>query len=288
MQVLKGRSEGAKAALLQEAAHPDLNLGGVPHQLVTRPAGPQVGGHLVGVQIFGDQRVHVGRRGLLDVGSQVAQAVAVHLVAEADLRLHLVALGHGHVAHVVPEAGHLHLLAVGPAAGDPRPGAKLGLHFRVFPVADDHLAVEAQAADHEPVLAVAMRRLVEVHEVHVNGGPGDVLVELGVEVGHRLLQGLQPRDPVLGRGEGMHPGDHAGAVRRGVGRQAYIVDLFRRGQHRLIDDAGGDGGGAVQRAGDGLRVLGNLLQHLRAIERLAADQEPDFVFAEINHGLTSF
>jgi len=37
-------------------------------------------------------------------------------------------------------------------------------------------------------LAIAVRRLVEVHEVHVDGRPGQLDVGLGVQVQQRLLQ----------------------------------------------------------------------------------------------------
>ncbi len=47
--------------------------------------------------------------------------VAVHREAQAHLGLHLVALGDGHVAHVVAEAGHPQVLPVVPGAGRPRP-----------------------------------------------------------------------------------------------------------------------------------------------------------------------
>lgn len=49
----------------------------------------------------------------------------------------------------------------------------------LLPVTDDGLAVQAEAAEEGPILAVAVGGLVQVHEVHVNRGPGDVPIELG-------------------------------------------------------------------------------------------------------------
>jgi hypothetical protein len=72
----------------------------------------------------------------------------------------------------------------------------------------------------EAGLAVAVRGLVEVHEVHVDVGPGQVAVELRVQVAERLAQRAEAGDPHLGGREGVHPQDHAGATRIGVGLQA--------------------------------------------------------------------
>ena len=62
-----------------------------------------------------------------DPPHQVAHAVAVDRVAEAELGLDLVALGHGHLPHVVAEAGDLSgLRSSAQAGGGPHPGAPDG------------------------------------------------------------------------------------------------------------------------------------------------------------------
>ena len=81
--------------------------------------------------------------------------------------------------------------------------------LRVLPVAHDRRPGDAQPGEHVPELAVAVRRLVEVHEVHVDRRPREVAVRLGVEVDERLAQRAQPGDPHLGGREGVHPGDDA-------------------------------------------------------------------------------
>ena len=111
----------------------------------------------------------------------------------------------------------------------------------VLPVADDDLSLQAHARADEPELAPAVGRLVEVHKVHVDRVPGDVAVELGVEVDKGLLQRLQARDPHLGRAKGVHPGDQTDAVLSSIGLHTQIEDLLRCGQDRLENDSGGDG-----------------------------------------------
>ena len=69
----------------------------------------------------------------------------------------------------------------------------------LLPVAGDGLARHAQPRHDVGELAVAVRRLVQVHEGHVDVGVGEVTTELGVEVQEGLLQRLQPGDPHLRR-----------------------------------------------------------------------------------------
>jgi len=42
------------------------------------------------------------------------------------------------------------------------------LHIVILPVTDDDLAVKAQAAADKAKFAVAVRGLIQVHEIHVN------------------------------------------------------------------------------------------------------------------------
>ena len=164
---------------------------------------------------------------------QIADAVAVDREAEGDLRRHLVAFGHGDLAHVVAEARHLGALQVVPRPGHARPRADAVLHLAVAPVADDDLAAQPHPRVHEPGLAVAVRRLVQVHEVHVDAIPRRIAVELRVQVQHRLLQRAQAADPHLRRRERVHPQDHAGAAGVAVGLEQRGADLVRRRQQAL-------------------------------------------------------
>ena len=157
------------------------------------------------------------------------------------------------------------------------------MYLRVLPVANYHFAVHPHSADHEAKLAVAVRRLVQVHEVHVDAGPRDLTVELRVQVRQRLLERVQSGDPHLGRRERVQPGDqtHAGIV--GVGFEAQGADLLGRGDHRLEDYVHRDAGRVVQRLSDLTRVVGDLLEGLLAVEVLTARHEPGFVLLEIGH-----
>ncbi|MPM40405.1 hypothetical protein SDC9_87045 [bioreactor metagenome] len=57
------------------------------------------------------------------------------------------------------------------------------------------------------MLAIAMGRLVEVHEIHIDFSIGNHAIELCVQVTIWLLQKIECVDPHLRRREGMHPGN---------------------------------------------------------------------------------
>ncbi len=186
MEVLEGVRVGAEFPGLEEGFQAELDAGLLLHALEAR-ARLGVGGDLVLVGVGLDELVDLGLGDRVHGLDQVAHAVAVDGPAQLDLGLDLVALGDRDLAHVVAEAGDLEAAAVGEGGGRAHPAGELLEDGRGLPVADHDLARQAQARADEAVLPVAVGRLVEVHEVHVDGVPGDVAVELGVEVAERLV-----------------------------------------------------------------------------------------------------
>ena len=189
------------------------------------------------------------------------------------------------MAHVVAEARHLEALRVVAAAGGARPGADPRGDLRVLPVPRHRLAGDAQPRLDVRELAVTVRGLVEVHEVHVDLAPRQIAVELRVEVQKGLAEGLEAGDPHLGRTEGVHPRDHADAVlvrRRG---DAGGLDSLGRLDDRLEDDSHRDRRGVVQSGRDQRGVVGDLPQGVLAVQVLAPGQEPDLVFAQGLHAI---
>ncbi len=266
-EVLEVRGERLEAALLQEGAQAQLDPGRVTQRVVA--LAEQLGGHGVLLGIFLDQRRHVGVRGRVHHLDQVVDAVGVDRDAEAQLRLHLVALGDRHVAHVVAEAGQLERAHLGQALGGAQPGQDARAHGRIAHVPGHGLARHAEPGLDVPELAVAVRGLVQVHEVHVDGGPRQLDVGLRVQVQQRLAQRVEPGDPHLGRGEGVHPRDHAGALVVRVGFEHDPPDGRGVGQDGLPLHRHG------QLLGDAPRLLGHLAQRVLAVQSLAAGQKPD-------------
>ena len=153
--------------------------------------------HGVALRVFRAEPIHraVGDADVGNFRHQVADAVAVDGKTEPQLGGNLVALGDGDLPHVVAEAHQPRPLPVMPRVGRAHPRAQPVLHLRIGPVTDNHLAAEPHPRVQEARLAVAMRGLVEVHEIHVDRAPRQVAVELGVEMGKRFLQRGQPADP---------------------------------------------------------------------------------------------
>ncbi|MCY1244555.1 hypothetical protein D9M72_576400 [compost metagenome] len=125
-----------------------------------------------------------------------------------------------------------------------------------------------------------MGGLVEVHEVEIDVRPGQLDVRLGVQVQQRFAQQVQALDPHLGRAERMHPGGHPDDGIVGVRFQRGAADGFRISEDGLPDHLDRDIGGVVQCGGNLLRLRGDLLEDILAVEVLAAGEEPDLVLLE--------
>ena len=151
-------------------------------------------------------------------------------------------------------------------------------------MADNDLPWQSQTGMDEPMLAVAMGGLVQVHEVHVDLGPWQVLIELRGEMEKRLTKLEEACDPHLGGGEGMAPGDDAGAVGIAVGLEHHGANLLGTGQDRLEDQLERKPTRGVELINDTLGVGGDLAQGTLAIQVLRAGEEPDFGSGDVFHG----
>lgn len=81
---------------------------------------------------------------------RIADRVVVHLIAELNMGLNLVAFGDGHVAHVVAKAGNLEVAAVVNGGGDPHPVANLLSGLLILPVTHHHGAGSRRRAPMKP------------------------------------------------------------------------------------------------------------------------------------------
>ena len=122
-------------------------------------------------------------------------------------------------------------------------------------------------------LAVAVRGLVEVHEVEVDLRPGQFDVRLRVQVQQRLLQRVESGDPHLRGAEGVHPGDQpdhrSSALASRIARRIAALSVSTLLPHQRDRDR------STQHPGDLARLLGHLAEGLLAVEALAAGEEPD-------------
>ena len=104
------------------------------------------------------------------------------------------------------------------------PASDLLLHPLIRPVPYDNLPLDSHTAHNMSILPVPMRRLVLIHEVHINRVIRKFLIELCMQMTQRFPKFLQPQDPHLRRGEGMHPCDNTRTVRIIVGIIEGLAD----------------------------------------------------------------
>jgi hypothetical protein len=75
-----------------------------------------------------------------------------------------------------------------PTGGGAHPRGDFTEYIRILPETYNHLACQAQASGDKPELAIAMSRLIQIHEVHVYGRPWQIAIELRVQVQKWLAQ----------------------------------------------------------------------------------------------------
>ena len=208
-----------------------------------------------------------------DASSQLADAVAVDREPEAGLGLDLVALGDGDLAHVVAEPRDPQVPGLVRARGRARPRPDAGLDTLVLPVPHDDLPRVPQTRDDVGELAIAVRGLVEVHEVHVDLGPRQVPTGLGVQMEERLAEGLEPGDPHLGRRERVHPRDDADARIVALRVQARAPDAIGALHDERAVDADRDRRRGREAGHDRPGLLLDAREGLLAVQVLAAREE---------------
>ncbi len=56
------------------------------------------------------------------------------------------------------------------------------LHRRILPVTNNYLALFAHAGTDKSEFPVTMCGLIQIHKIHINRIPGDVAIELGMQM----------------------------------------------------------------------------------------------------------
>jgi len=231
--------------------------------------------------IHSNQGIYLGFGDLLDKGYQVTDGEVIHMVSQAHLGFHLVAIGYGHIVHVVAKAYNLHVPGILPGDCNPHPYGNPGVYILVFPMAYHYLAVLAHAGDDVSEFPVSMRALVEVHEVHVNGFPGNFFVKLSVQVQQGLLEILQPVNPHFGWREGMHPGDNTDALRICIGFAEGLGDFGRGVDCSLVHDFNRQVARFVEPFDHGVGMTVHGYHRIPSVQELRTGDKPNFEIAVI-------
>ncbi|CAB4917609.1 unannotated protein [freshwater metagenome] len=235
-EVLEVGGERLEPAVGEELPHSRFDACAVAEGVVTIPVLVEARCDVVERPILVDEFRDGRLADAVDNVHEIVDAVGVHGDAEAQLCLYLVALGDRDVAHVVAEAGQFQRTQFGPAECRARPLLRPRPYRRIVDVARDGGAQYADPGLDVPELAITVRSLVQIHELHVDRGPGQRHSGLRVQVQQWNIERVQACDPHLGRRESVHPGDDADAVLGGVGLAHAPQDRGRVEQHRLPDD----------------------------------------------------
>jgi len=156
------------------------------------------------------------------------------------------------------------------------PNGDLLLGLLALPVTYDYLARYTHTSADVTELDVAVCRLVEVHEVHVDAVPRQLGVILSVEVEERLLESLQALDPHLGWREGVHPSDDTHALLVVVGCLHHCLYLGRRVGCALIYHLDRDVAAIVQASYHLLGVIIYLYHCVASVKKLSTSYKPYF------------
>jgi hypothetical protein len=100
----------------------------------------------------------------------------------------LIAFGHRDLPHVVAKADKFRPLPIVPGAGGPHPIRHPRNDGGILPMTCHDLPGQAHSRVQEARLPISMRRLVKIHEIHVDGIPRQVAIELGVQMQERFAQ----------------------------------------------------------------------------------------------------
>ena len=99
------------------------------------------------------------------------------------------------------------MLRIVPGSCRTQPSCELARDILVLPESDDHFPPHPSPAGEKTELAIAVRRLIQVHEVHVDRRPWQLAVELRMKMHKWLTQRLKSGNPHFCRRERMHPHD---------------------------------------------------------------------------------
>ena len=235
---------------------------------------------VIQAEIFVHQRFDILVFHLAVVFHQLADRTVVYVVSHALFGFYFVAVGHGHVVHLVAEADDEHVLCIGPCGAYTHPHGYFMLGLLIFPVTDHHFAADAHAGADVSEFSVAVGRLVQVHKVHVHRFPGNLFVELSMQVQQGLPELLQAVNPHLGGRERVHPGDDTDALLVVIGGFEDCFYFFRRVGRTFIYDLYRKSAAVIQSGYHFITVCVYCDDRIASIQKLRSCYEPYFVLVK--------
>ena len=186
-----------------------------------------VRGHRIFFRIFCHLGIDLRLGCLCGQLCQLTDAVIFDFPAIFDFTFQTVAVGHGNVTHIVTKGGDAGVFRNSNGFGHLGKLADLFYHMRVLIISGHDLMRNIQPCQNIAIFTVAMRRLVQIHKIHVDRIVGQLLVGLGVQVQQRFVKLLQTFDPHLCRRKRVHPCNHTDTAVVGLGFSHILQTAFR-------------------------------------------------------------
>ena len=133
-----------------------------------------------------------------------------------------------------------------------------------------------------------MSGLVQVHEVHVHCVPGNLFVELCVEMQQRLFQFLQAMNPHFGRRESVHPSDDTDTFFIVVGSFESGGYFFGRVDSAFIYNFYRQTAGVIQTLYHFVAVCVYCDNCVTSVQKLCSCYEPYFILIKCIHTVLRF
>ena len=280
-EVVKVGCESFGTFIFQDTTQGDFSLGGVPDFRICFALGVfQCSIMFVEFEVGVYECLHFFVRSFLVIFHQVVHRTIVYVVTQALFGFHFIAVGYGYIVHLVAKAEDQHILRISPSGADTHPDSNLVQCILILPIAYNHFATDTHAGADMSELAVAVSRLVEVHEIHIHGIPRYFLVELGMQVKQGFLELLQAVNPHLCRRESMHPSDDTDTFVIIVGSLEYGLHFFRGVYCAFIYNFDRQFPGIVQACNHFIGMCINSNNSVTSIKELCSGDEPYFIIFE--------
>ena len=228
-------------------------------------------------------RIDVSFRNSIYLIHEFTDRPIVNRPAELNLSFYFITFGNSYVTHGITETADADMEAFVVSYSYILPISDFLLDFLVTPVAINNLVVNVQTGVKIAVFTVAMSTLVEVHVIKVNRSVGNFVEILGSQMQERFLQEFRAANPVLGRREGVHPGDDTSYFIMVVDILHELRDAISRGHNAFADDLIRQFAAGIEFVHNVLRVTFYIFELFFTIEMLAACNKPKFIIFYFQH-----
>ena len=187
-QIIEVSRKALGSLIFQQTTQSDFSLSRIPYFGISfRTRFFQFRIMIILSPIFFDQSFCISVFYGTIINHQIIDRAIIHVIAQSLFGSYLITIGYSHVIHLITEAKDQHILRICPSSADTHPGSNLLLCGFILPMSYDNFTVLTHPGTDMAEFAVAMSRLVQVHEVHIHRIPRNFLIILCMEMQQRLL-----------------------------------------------------------------------------------------------------